>query len=75
MNSEKVDALDNFVLDSTECRNSRPKRQDGGCETKSELFWGIGKVGGEVWRPNGNRTQRGEVGREVTNNLDIYNVV
>ena len=38
MNSEKVDALDNFVLDSTECRNSRPKRQDGGCETKSELF-------------------------------------
>ena len=37
MNSETVDALDNFALDSTECRKRRPQRQDGGCGTKSEL--------------------------------------
>ena len=37
MNSETVDALDNFVLDSTECRKSRLQRQDGGCGTMSEL--------------------------------------
>ena len=37
MNSETVDALDNFALDSTGCKKSRLQGQDGGCGTKSEL--------------------------------------